>query len=240
MATAPPKGAAERDFTVANLSCPVEVMQFNLVYRGPLPASANKPKPKDARDIRDALHPQLEYLWQTHAALERLRSTARVPMNRDATLFGPSQAGPFDPVLDPSSPLPAGYRDLCEPQIQESINHIPLVRKSLDLNCSLDILFLRHEDPGSLVLQGGDVDGRIKTLLDALSKPKIEMQRKYRSKHTTLYTLLENDSLVSGLNVSTDRLLVPPSQGINEVHLIIKVKVWVLRLGPWNVCLMGA
>jgi hypothetical protein len=28
------KEAAERDFTVANLSCPVEVMRFNLVYRG--------------------------------------------------------------------------------------------------------------------------------------------------------------------------------------------------------------
>jgi hypothetical protein len=52
------KEAAERDFTVANLSCPVEVMRFNLVYRGPLPASANKSKPKEASDIREALHPQ--------------------------------------------------------------------------------------------------------------------------------------------------------------------------------------
>ena len=47
----------------------------------------------------------------------------------------------------------------------------PLVRESFALKCGLDILFLRQESPGK-VYQGGDLDNRIKTLLDALSVPQ--------------------------------------------------------------------
>ena len=181
----------------------------------------------------------MQYLWETHAALKRLRSTARVPKHSDYAIFGSGDVTPFGSGVHSSSPLPPNYVDLCEPISQKS-SHVPLVRRSLDLNCSLDILFLRHEDPGNLVLQGGDVDGRIKTLLDALTMPKPDVERRLPSKHPTLYTLLESDALVAGLNVSTDRLLVSPTNGINEVHLVIEVKVWVLKLGPWNACLMGS
>ena len=47
----------------------------------------------------------------------------------------------------------------------------PLVRRSLSLACALDILFLRHEERYNLMRQGGDLDGRIKTLFDALKMP---------------------------------------------------------------------
>ena len=39
------------------------------------------------------------------------------------------------------------------------------------LTCGLKILFLRKEGPGKLILQGGDIDNRLKTLLDALKMP---------------------------------------------------------------------
>jgi hypothetical protein len=42
------------------------------------------------------------------------------------------------------------------------------VRNSFALHCGLKVLFLRKEPPGK-VYQGGDIDGRIKTLLDALN-----------------------------------------------------------------------
>ena len=103
--------------------------------------------------------------------------------------------------------------DLCEPVLGDNGNlHIPLVRKSLDLNCSLDILFLRQEDPGQLVLQGGDVDNRLKTLFDALAAPKLENERAYPQKQKVTYSLLETDALISGFNVSTDRLLFPENR----------------------------
>ena len=138
-------------------------MQFYLVYNGPLPSSGNKGKPNHARNIRDKLHPQMELLWNTHIALKRLRWTARVP--RQPGAYVSSTETPFDPTEQPTHPLPPAYVDLCEPVQKGQKTYIPLVRKSLHLNCALDILFLRQEDPGELVTQGGDLDGRLKTFL---------------------------------------------------------------------------
>ncbi|MCA1626043.1 MAG: hypothetical protein LC768_07980 [Acidobacteria bacterium] len=48
---------------------------------------------------------------------------------------------------------------------------VPLVSRDNFMICGLDILFLRRENPGDLILRGGDIDNRIKTLLDALRMP---------------------------------------------------------------------
>ena len=56
------------------------------------------------------------------------------------------------------------------------------------------------------------------------------------SKSYPFYCLLENDSLVTELNVTTDRLLTPLKDGQhpNEVVLIIKVKVKATMLNDYN------
>jgi hypothetical protein len=41
--------------------------------------------------------------------------------------------------------------------------------------CSLQILFLRHDPPGS-VIHAGDLDNRVKTLIDALRMPNDAME----------------------------------------------------------------
>jgi hypothetical protein len=231
----------EGRFIVRNLSCPMVVMRFYLVYSGPLPASANKPKPEDVRKIRDKFHPQLELLWKTHAALRRLRSSARVLKNPEAdrlSYFHPPES-PFDREMDPAEPLEDAFVDLCEPIAKGGKSYIPLIRKSLDLNCSLEITFLRQEDPGELVLQGGDLDGRIKTLFDALRVPDQDVEEKYPQAQNPTYCLLESDTLISGFEVSTGRLLMPQTVHPHEVRLIVEVTTRVLKLGNWNVCLVG-
>jgi len=47
-----------------------------------------------------------------------------------------------------------------------------------------------------------------------------------------LYCLLEDDRLVTGINITTDRLLtaVPEGGHENDVHLIIKVQTQLLRV----------
>jgi hypothetical protein len=89
------------------------------------------------------------------------------------------------------------------------------------------------------VLQGGDVDNRIKTLFDALRIPTLDEQKKNAPKEDPTYCLLESDTLISGFHVDTGRLLMPETIKPNEVHLVIEVAVRVLNLGTWNVCLMG-
>ena len=141
-------------------------MRFHLVYSGPLSASGNKSKPEEVATIRDKLHSQLKFLWQNSNTLWRLRHTARVPGEQEGEKFGSAQ--PQSPLYirweySAYEPLLPGWVDLCEPLPHHGRSYIPLIRSSLDLNCHLDILFLRQEDPGALILQGGDVDNRIKT-----------------------------------------------------------------------------
>jgi hypothetical protein len=115
---------------------------------------------------------------------------------------------------------------------------MPLVRKSLDLNCELEILFLRQQDPGDLVTQAGDIDNRAKTLLDALRMPEKDEQERVDVPESGLFTLLESDTLISRLDIDTDRLLFPQTDKPDEVHLVIQVKLNVLRVGPHNMCLL--
>lgn len=168
-----------------------------------------------------------------------MQATARVPKDADSRLLYHDHASPFYPDFNASDPLPDNYVDLCLPLKQNGSIHIPLVRKSLYLNCSLDVLFLRQEDPGELVLQGGDLDNRIKTLFDALTVPKPENERQCPQAQETTCSLLESDTLISSFNVTTGRLLFPKLKKPCEVHLVIEVSINVLYLGTWNLCLLG-
>jgi hypothetical protein len=49
------------------------------------------------------------------------------------------------------------------------------------------------------------------------------------------YCLLENDDLISGFSVRTDRLLTDPNRSESRVLLMIEVKLTALRLTTQNV-----
>jgi len=172
-------------------------MKFTLTYDGPLPASANKAKNDDKWRIRKELHPQLADLWATHPALRQVAENRHFPKHGGATLrqvhhFYPGPVLPDHPT--PTDPFPAGVTltmgqtvgrpsppgerqilDLCEPLNKHGGWFAPLVRNSFALHCGLKIVFLRHEEPGK-IYQAGDLDGRIKTLLDALAMPQHKEQ----------------------------------------------------------------
>ncbi|WP_411341383.1 hypothetical protein V6U71_05955 [Sphingopyxis sp. J-6] len=179
----------------------------------------------------------MKLLWETHTALRRLRSTAIVARHPERFLGTPRS--PFSTDRDPSYPIQEGFVDLCEPIERDGRHYMPLVAKALDLNCSLKVLFLRQEDPGSLLLNGGDLDGRIKMLCDALKMPDKAVDVKYLHDHTPLYCVMESDSLVAALDVKTGRLLQPQTDHPQEVHLVVEVEVRVLKAGEWNIPLLG-
>jgi hypothetical protein len=214
-------------------------MKFHLIYSGRL-SSGTKPKPDEARDIRDQLSPQLKQLWETHHALRVLRSSSWVRGPDVKIAYLQPHPSPFDQMIevDEADLRKDGFINLCEPVPVDGHPFIPVARKSLDLNCSLEILFLRKGDPGALVTQDGDIDNRMKILLDALKVPPAENVRKYPQKESPTYCLLESDSLIQGLDIDTDRLLSPRTDDEKEVHLVIQVTIHVLRVGQWNVCLI--
>lgn len=142
-------------------------------------------------------------------------------------------------LIEKSRGDPSDYTDLL-PYITVGQKHfLPLVRSSLHLSCEIDILFLRQQDPGALVSQGGDIDNRIKTLLDALRMPSPDEENKYPTPaQGPVFCLMESDTLVSRLNIDTDRLLFPETEKPNEVHLVMDVSLNVLQVAAYNQCLL--
>jgi hypothetical protein len=127
--------------------------------------------------------------------------------------------------------------DLCAPVIIGGHEFNPLVRERTALKCALKIIFLRHEPPGR-VYQGGDIDNRLKTLLDALSVPQHDEQV-IPGSTSPMFCLLEDDSLITGLDVQTQRLLAKPNVSKHDVHLLIEVDVRVTDPRGYNQMFLG-
>ncbi len=101
---------------------------------------------------------------------------------------------------------------------------VPLVSTRLHAVAELEVTLLRPGAPGQILLGGGDIDNRLKTLLDALKVPEPNAIPKKTTPEPTenpFYCLLEDDKLVTALRVEADRLL--DAQNDREVLLVIKV-----------------
>jgi hypothetical protein len=210
-------------------------MRLTLTYEGELSASGNSPKPEEKWKIRRFLHPQLAELWQTNAILKRMEKTAHVPVS--GSYFTLEEHHSITPVPPPDT---SNLKYLFEP-IPVAGNHfVPLIRESMALICELDILFLRKEEPGALIKQGGDLDNRIKTLFDGLRMPdKDEMSFAMGPMENPFYCLLQNDSLIAAESVKTGQLLTRPSGSVHEVKLIINVVIKVTHVRTYNLSLLG-
>jgi hypothetical protein len=212
------------------------VMKFTLTYEGSLPSSGNKPKNRDKWNIRKVLHPQFIDLWKSHPALIEIELNGRYfPKQGGATFFQThhSAPGPIS-ARQPPGP-PQDILDLCESINKHGAWFRPLVRETFALHCGLNVHFLRKEPPGR-VYQGGDLDGRIKTLIDALTMPQHVEQvlEKTTTKIEPLYCLLEDDSMISGLESESERLLGDNPIIPDFVKLMIEVDVRIRRPMIYN------
>lgn len=196
-------------------------MEFRLTYSGLLLSTANDSGGKAVKraqhkhDLRMAFHPQLKRLWEITPFLKRGMTAG--PYEAD---IGAWRDGDVEPHT---------VADLARRFDMYTWNFVPLVTASLDLMCSIDVLFLRPNRPGGIVDQG-DIDGRLKTLLDALAIP--DSNQGYQSRpagkgENPLFVLLENDRQITKVSVETDQLLeyVTPQRDVNEVRLVITVRM---------------
>lgn len=93
----------------------------------------------------------------------------------------------------------------------------------------LDILFLRPSAPGDLIRNGGDLDNRIKLLIDGLRVPseqELPVGEVPQDDEDPFFVLLEDDALVVSFGVETETLLqsnLTTSQ--QYVELIIRVEM---------------
>ena len=174
-------------------------MEFTLVYRGQLKATTpGNSRVREKQEIRRCFHVQLKELWKQE------------PLNKTEPSFLQIDAEKENNLLHEV----AGFQ------------FATLVSERIGLVAELNIMMLRPEAPGAIVTQGGDIDNRLKTLFDALKLPKKEelpKDDKPGDGEMPFFCLLEDDNLITGLSVTTDRLLVPGKRE-NEVELLIRVK----------------
>lgn len=199
-------------------------VEFRLVYQGPLAVKGNVAQ---KQSIRRALHPQLAALWQQLPLLD----------------LRPFLTGP--PVSTPHRVPAGGWPIASPPSLVVEVGpfkFVPLVSERLNLICHLDILFLRKEEPGAIITTGGDIDNRLKTLLDALRIPKSDGELPKndtpQQDEDPFFALLSDDALVTQLRITTDRLL---SQLLypSHVHLILHVVVKATRTTWQNLQLIS-
>ena len=168
-------------------------MEFRLIYQGGLKAgSGREGRAEEKHRIRRQFHGQLKELWRDDPRLS-------VQLN---------------PVLTKNEgDIPRSIVDLKASDYERcGYRFLPLIRKEDGFTCSLDILFLRRDIPGNLVRSGGDIDNRLKVLIDALRMPENCSELRGCSPapdENPFFCLLEDDDLVTGITVTTDRLLRP-------------------------------
>lgn len=214
-------------------------MKFTLIYDGPLPAGTRK-RAEYAGKIRNYLHPQLSDLWENHVILRELTHVGR------GTTQGLGDLGlVFEPaVLSEFSGAPPPLRkdqvDLTAPVEIAGFKFKPLVRRDLYLACSIDILFLRHEEPGHLFEQAGDVDNRLKCFFDGLKVPdENQLQAADIPIDNPLCCLLDDDRYISDFSVRSGRLLGKDDKQHFDVRIQADITVKVLRVFHANMCLVG-
>lgn len=176
-------------------------MRFTLHYRGPLKSNADA---RAKHRMRTEFHQQLSDLW------------SRAPLKRHQEWLS------WDRYRERES---EPHR-ICALKERGGLRYSSVVHEQGRMVADLDILILRPGGPGDVVKDGGDIDNRLKTLFDALTIPDENQARalpRPEDMTSVQHCVFEDDRLITGFRVSTDRLLNYKSE--KEVLLIVHVDV---------------
>lgn len=181
-----------------------KMLEIRLVYQGVLPASdSDKCHSPEKHAIRRYLHKQLLNAW-----------TFKNPLRERAGFVFPATKR-----MSQRRMIPSGGEFDQDELIQSLGNkrYLPIVSSELCLTCELDILLLSRDLTG--VIRRGDLDNRLKTLLDALRMPRIGENSD--GDEDPLCCLLEDDKMISRLTVTDDLLLADAEQVVRDPRIDI-------------------
>jgi hypothetical protein len=205
-------------------------MNFRLTYEGPIMHRGGGLPHK--QEIRKAFHKQLKRFWEVHPMLEQWRKHSTAPS------IPVEVNGQIERPRNPQS----RHDYLAELYTRGNYHFIPIATEDRGAIVSLDILFLRSGIPGHAT-NAADLDGRLKTLIDALRIPDKsnigDLYEKPDVDENPFYCLMEDDKLVGNISVITDTLLqpTPSSSGYFDTHdarVVIAVSIRTYLTGTYG------
>ena len=182
-----------------------ELMKFRLVLHGSVPSKARGGTVMEKHLLRQQVHQQVKSLWSEHGWLKR----GLTPSPRDGK---------------------TGLERLADEYARNGFRFAPLVNHFSGLGVGLDIILLRRRNAGGVLTAAGDLDNRVKTLIDALRMPRhgSELGEAVpQAGEDPFFCLLEDDANVYDLFVDAGELLTPVAKGEtrDHVHAIIGVTI---------------
>jgi hypothetical protein len=187
-------------------------MEFYIQYEGRLPSQNSKDKENrrvETHRIRRHFHSQLLRLWN-----DRFGALAGLPPRRT-------------PGLNEHRRRYLEAKSLAVKDTEFIV--LPIVTKSENLVCGLDISLYRNDRPGSFVGPSGDLDNRLKVLFDAMTIPNASQLDGLAPEQgeRPLFCLLEDDALIVDLRIQAVQLwtTVNSPEEKHEFKVAVKVKV---------------
>ena len=174
-------------------------MEFILHYHGELFSNGS---PKHKHLIRKKFHEQLKILWNEQPLLD------------------------YRDYLLKEKPEGAGENWQSIIFSEGGYDFAPLICEKLGLVADLEVFILQPAEPGKILNQAADIDNRLKTLFDALQKPDGNQtpDEAPEEGETPFYCVMENDRLITQVNIKTGRLLEPAERN-SEVRLFLRVNL---------------
>ena len=212
-------------------------MEFRLLYSGRLlGASRDKTRAEHKHAIRCELSPQIRRLVESKFNLYQacyrygFKWFENHPEDRDSVDGGMPH--------DVQRRLMYGFflRHMAEKWQRGGHGFVPIVTEEMELRVALDILFLRPVDPG-MIIKGGDLDNRLKTLLDALRLPDNAEGVAPQASVEPIFCLLQDDRLISEIKMTSDQLLLLPKESAitpNDVFLVVNVALEAPPSSAWH------
>lgn len=178
-------------------------LKFTLTYEGALKVGHGRVVQRK-HEIRRAFHPQLKRLWQVNFLL--------------ANWVFPQ--GQYDSIK---------AIDRLKAKI-EDFEFIPLVTKSLCVECALDFRVLRPTDQAGHI---SDIDNQVKIISDALKIPRVgdikDGGLSPGSNEKPFFVLVQDDGLVTKISSINDELLAPicGKDTIDSTDVRVSIDVYI-------------
>jgi hypothetical protein len=207
-------------------------MEFKLTYSGdmlrPQQVRGNARK-QEKHALRLHFHEQLERIWRS--------DTRYSPISAEQLGDAVHAKGIWDVQRNAEKKIPyfkeTPLRGFLYQRRLAGYRFVPMITRVMEAYCHLRILLRRPIRPGTIVYSGGDLDGRLKTLFDALAMPPQlqDLPEQITGSDDLCLCLLEGDELITGLSIDSEEWASAPSSLHAEVDITVTIRAVTLMYG---------